>query len=310
VLNASGDGFCFLSAKGLARLMGSTTIASGEHTQRMNDLFDWALSLPSVVIAGIVGAIGGAIGALLGAAAQRLFGQNKVWRIVPIIFAVVSFQLISQSLLPSLQQDAAVRTMIKQSPIFSVIVKYHPDAEAETAQKMKEVMSGPSADKGAAARAVGAAIADKYVNLAMLAASDEAIRNLLLSEVAMLRSVKSQPDDCMALYLGKANAPVDKLSPEVLNAKAKARADIIETSVTQPSPPPTGVTVDALGKILVSAYQNNGFNVGEIAKVDDVASLPSKEGCDIGYHFLSAIASLDPKQAATVYKGLLVLAKQ
>ena len=113
----------------------------------------------------------------------------------------------------------------------------------------------------------------------------------------------------MALYLGTANAPVDKLSPELLNEKLNARADVIETSVTQPSPPTTTVTVDALGKILVRAYQNNGFNVGEISKVDDVGSLPSKEGCDIGYHFLSAIASLDPKEAATVYKGLLILSK-
>jgi hypothetical protein len=276
----------------------------------MNDLFDWAVALPSVVVAGIVGAIGGAIGALLGAAAQRLFGENKAWRIVTIIFAVGSFQLTTHSVLPSLQQDAVVRTVVKQSPILSVIVRYHPDAEAEFAQKMKEVMSGPSANKGAAARAVGAAFAEKYVNMHMLVASDEAIRNLLLSEVAMLRSVRSQPDDCVAFYLRNANAPADKLSPEVLNAKAKARADIIETSVTQPSLPPTGVTVDALGKILVRAYQNNGFNVGEIAKVDDVASLPSKDGCDIAYHFLSALASLDPKQAATVYKGLLILTKQ
>jgi hypothetical protein len=211
----------------------------------MNDLFAWALSLPSFVIVGIVGGIAGAIGALLGAAAQKLFGQNKAWRIIPAIFVVGSIQLTTQSLLPSLQQDAAVRMMMKQSPIFSVILKYHPDAEAETGQKLKEVMSGPSADKGAAVRAVGAAVADKYVNLHMLVASDEAIRNLLLSEVAILRSVRSQPDDRVALYLGKANAPVDKLSPELLNAKAKARADIIETSVTQPSPPPTGVTVDA-----------------------------------------------------------------
>jgi hypothetical protein len=67
--------------------------------------------------------------------------------------------------------------------------------------------------------------------------------------------------------------------------------------------------VDALGKILGRAYQNSGFNVSEISRVDDVGSLPSKEGCDIAYHFLSAMASLDPREGATVYKGLLVLSK-
>jgi hypothetical protein len=207
---------------------------SGARKFFRNDLFAWALSLPSFVIVGIVGAIAGAIGALLGAAAQGLFGQSKAWPIVPVIFVVGSIQLTTQSLLPSLQQGAAVRMMMKRSPIFSVILKYHSDAEAETAQKLKEVMSGPAAGRGAAARAVGAAVADKYVNLHMLVASDEAIRNLLLSEAAILRSVRSQPDACVALYLGTANAPIDKLSPELLNAKVKARADIIETSVTQP----------------------------------------------------------------------------
>jgi hypothetical protein len=188
-----------------------------------------------------------------------------------------------------------------------VILKYHPDAEAETVQKLKEVGGGPNA--GPAARAIGAAISDKYVNLHMLVASDEAIRNLLLSEAAIIRSVRSQPDDCVALYLGTANAPIDKVPLELLNAKVKARADIIETSVAQPSPPQTGVTADALGKILARAYQSNGFNIGEISKLDDVGSLPAKEGCDIGYHFLTALASLQPKEAATVYKGLLVLGK-
>jgi hypothetical protein len=273
----------------------------------MNDLADWFLSLPSFAVVGIVGAVAGAIGALLGAGAQKLFGQNKAWRIIPVIFVVGSVQLTSNKLLPALQQDAAVRVMMKQSPIFSVILKYHPDAEAETVQKLTEVRAGPNS--GQAARAVGAAIADKYVNLHMPVASDEAIRNLLLSEAAIIRSVRSQPDDCVALYLGTANAPLDKVSPELVDAQGKARADIIETSVRQPSPPPTGVTVDALGKILARAYQSNGFNIGETSKLDDVGSLPAKEGCDIGYHFLTALASLQPKEAATVYKGILALSK-
>ena len=113
----------------------------------------------------------------------------------------------------------------------------------------------------------------------------------------------------MALYLGNANAPLDELSPEILEAKIKARADIIETSATRPSPPPTGVTPDALGKTLVRAYQNNGFNLAEISKLESLGSLPSKQGCDVGYHFLTALASLDAKEAATVYKGLMVMNK-
>jgi hypothetical protein len=279
----------------------------------MNDLFAWALSLPNFALVGIAGGIGGAIGALLAAAVQKLFGLKKAWGIIPIIFVVGAVQLTNKTLLPLLQKEAgpyeAIRVM-KQSPIFNVIFKYHPDAEAETAQKLKELASGPGTNRGASARAIGAALADKYVNMHVLMASDDAVRNMLVSEEAILRSVRSQPDACVALYLGNINAPVEKVAPELLNAKVNARANVIETSVTQPSPPLTAITVDALGKILARVYQAKGFNIGEISKLEDVSALPPKEGCEVAYHFTSAMAALDPKEAATVYKGLLVLAKQ
>lgn len=271
----------------------------------MNDL-----DLASIALAAIVAGIAAWLGGLV---AQKLFGPSKASSIIAIIFGVGSIPLTNNTLVPMLQQKErpyeAIRVM-KQSSLFSVIFKYHPEAEAETVQKIKEIASGPSASRRASARAMGAAIADKYVYLDVPTASDEAIQNLLRSEVAIVRSARSQPNDCVALYLGTANAPVDKLPLDLLNAKVKARADIVETAFTQPSPPPTNVTRDALGKILVRAYQSNGFNVGEISKLRDVGSLSSKEGCEVGYHFLSAMASLDPKEASTVYKGLLILAKQ
>lgn len=95
----------------------------------------------------------------------------------------------------------------------------------------------------------------------------------------------------------------------MIDAKTNARADIIETSVTQPSPPPTNVLVDAIGNVLRKAYQANGFDVGELTKLDDVGALPAREGCSVAYHFLVVLNSLTPKDEATVYKGLLSLSK-
>jgi hypothetical protein len=264
----------------------------------------------SIGLAGIVAGIAAWLGGLL---AQKLFGRSKASSIIAIIFGVGSIPLTNNTLVPMLRQEAgpyeAIRVM-KRSPLFDVIFKYHPDAEADTAQKLKVIMTGPSTGRGAAARAIGTALADKYVNMHILMASDDAVRNLLVVEEAIVGSARPQPDACVALYLGSANAPVEKVSKELLEAKINARANVIETAVTLPSPPLTPVTVDALGRILVREYQAKGFDVNEISKLENVGSLPSKEGCDVGYHFLSAMASLDPKEASTVYKGLLVLAKQ
>lgn len=271
----------------------------------MNDL-----ALLSIALAAIVAGIATWLGGLL---AQKLFGPGKARSIIPIILGVGSIPLTNNTLVPMLQQEAgpyeAIRVM-KRSPLFEVIFKYHPDAEADTAQKFKDIMSGPSEGRGGAARTIGAALADKYVNMHILMASDDAVRTLLVAEEAIVGSARSQPDACVALYLGSANAPIGKVSKELLDAKINARANIIQTAVTQPSPPLTPVTVDALGKILARGYQAKGFDVSEISKLESVGSLPSKEGCEVGYHFLSAMASLDPKEASTVYKGLLILAKQ
>lgn len=275
----------------------------------MNDL-----SLLSITITAIIAGIASAIAGWL---ARKLLGLNKAGGIIAIVFGVGSIPLTNGVLIPMLQQKAGPYEaigVIKQSPIFSVIFKYHPDAEAETLQKLKEIMSGPSASRAASARALGAALgaelAEKYVNMHLLTASDDAVRNLLISEEAILRSVRSQPEACVALFLHSAKAPGEKLSPELLNTKLEAAASVVETSVTQPSPPLTTVTVDALGKILVRAYQAKGFDVSEIRKLENVGALPSEEGCEVGYHLTSAMASLDAKEAATVYKGFMILAKR
>ena len=274
----------------------------------MNDI-----AVLPIALAAIVAGIAAWLGGLLGAVAQKLFGPSKAWSIIPIIFGVGSIPITNNTLVPMLQQEAgpyeAIRVM-KRSPLVDVIFKYHPDAEADTAQKLKDIMTGPSSGRGAAARAIGTALADKYVNMHILMASDDAVRNLLVVEEAIVGSARPQPEACVALYLGSANAPVEKVSKELLEARINARANVIQTAVTQPSPPLTPVTADALGRILVREYQAKGFDVYEISKLEKVGSLPSKEGCEVGYHFLSAMASLDPKEASTVYKGLLVLAKQ
>jgi len=271
----------------------------------MNDL-----TLLSIALAAIVAGITAWLGGLL---AQKLFGPGKARSIISIIFGVGSIPITNNTLVPMLQQEAGpyeAISVMKRSPVFDVIFKYHPDAEVDTAQKLKDIMSGPSAGRSAAARAIGAALSDKYVNMHILMASDNAVRNLLVAEEAIVGSIRSQPDACVALYLGSPNAPIEKVSKESLDAKINARANVIKTAITQPSPPLTSVTADVLGKVLVRAYQAKGFELNKISKLENVGALPSNEGCEVGYHFLSAMASLDPKEASTVYKGLLILSKQ
>ncbi|HEY6701469.1 MAG TPA: hypothetical protein VI137_11765 [Pseudolabrys sp.] len=89
-----------------------------------------------------------------------------------------------------------------------------------------------------------------------------------------------------------------------------AKADIIESSVTMPSPPPKNASIDEIVRTITGAYQAKGYDAAEMAKIANVQSLPPAEGCQIGYRFISALASMNEKQGAFVYKGLIGASKQ
>jgi len=176
----------------------------------MSDVVAWLLTLPYIVIYAACGAVAGATGALVGYAGEKIFGPNKAWRFISIVFIVVSVQITSKAIIPSLQQNAwpyeAVR-VLKQTRLFHVIFKYHPDAEIDTLEKFKALMAERSSGSApSSARAIGSALAEKYVNLHVLMASDGAISALFKSELGIVNYAKSQPDACVALYLGNLTA--------------------------------------------------------------------------------------------------------
>jgi hypothetical protein len=87
-------------------------------------------------------------------------------------------------------------------------------------------------------------------------------------------------------------------------------AELLESSVTMPSPPPKNASIDEIVRTITGAYQAKGYDAAEMAKIANVQSLPPAEGCQIGYRFISALASMNEKQGAFVYKGLIGASKQ
>jgi hypothetical protein len=89
----------------------------------MNDL-----ALLMIALAAIVAGIAAWLGSLLG---EKLFGPSKARSIIATIFGVGSIPLTNGTLVPILQQIAGpyeAITVMKRSPVFDVIFKYHPDA--------------------------------------------------------------------------------------------------------------------------------------------------------------------------------------
>lgn len=69
-------------------------------------------------------------------------------------------------------------------------------------------------------------------------------------------------------------------------------------------------SLDDLIKIIAVAYQQKGYDLNDLAKIDQVGTLPPVEGCRIATEFSEALAFIDAKQSAYVFKNLIYLSEQ
>jgi hypothetical protein len=61
----------------------------------MTDILLYAASLPALVVHFVAGATAGGIGGLIGYFAGKQFGYEEIWRFTPIVFVVISFNLVT-----------------------------------------------------------------------------------------------------------------------------------------------------------------------------------------------------------------------
>jgi hypothetical protein len=123
------------------------------------------------------------------------------------------------------------------------------------------------------------------------------------TEAGILEALKNNPAECVGRFLGTPSASrLEAIPRPLVEASLNAKAEIIESSVITPSPPPKTTNMEAVVGVMTRAYRTKGYDIAGIAKVAIVQSLPLAEGCEVGYRFVSAI-SLDEKQSALVFKG-------
>jgi len=275
----------------------------------MNEILLFVASMPWVVVYAVAGAIAGLLGASAGLIAQKYFGLKKGWGFVPVVvFVVISFN-VSQWLFQDAVPAQAV-SRLKENPLFRAIFKHHPEAERELMTRVDKLLSGPREQFRTAWDALGAEFTARYVNLHTLTASDAAIHHMLQSEAAIIESLKNNPADCVAQYLNiTSNASRNKAVPRsLIEASLNAKAEVIESSVVAPSQP-VKASIDDIVGVLTAAYRAKGYDAGGIDELANVESLPPAEGCEVGYRFASALASMSEQQSAFVFKGLVSAGK-
>jgi len=276
----------------------------------MNDILLFVTSMPIFVVYVVAGFIVGLLGASSFLIAQKYFGvAKKGWRFVlVVVFVVISFN-VSQWLFEDAIPMQAVSTL-KQKRLFSVILKYHPEAEREYIERYKKVLSGTPEQFRAQSRALDAEFTGRYFNLHMPTASDAAIQHLLQTEASILEALKNNPVECVGQFLGTPSASrLEAIPPPLVEASLNAKAEIIESSVVAPSAPPKTANIDNILGVITNAYRVNGYDAAELANIEKVQSLSPSKGCEVSRRFVSVLASMNEEQGSFVYKGLISAGK-
>ncbi len=283
----------------------------------MDNLIADFLSLPNILIYGIFGAIGGALGSLIGYALSKIFKKDKLSDKlsggITIVCIILAIQFTNHFVPEFKNKTAPAKIMseLKEQRLFSVIFRLHPEAEEEFKEKMINIMENiPSDQVFFSAQAASAELVTMYLNMHMISASEEMTYKQIQREAKIIDSFKNKPQLCVSYYLGSPKFTKDDISEEFLNEESNLKADLIESSVKNPSMPPKAASTDEIINIIAESYQKNGYDLQGLEKLGQITSLTPEEGCKIATDFSKALASMEQKQSSYVFKNLLYISNQ
>lgn len=270
----------------------------------MQQLLVEILSLPRMVITLIFGALGGAVGFGLGLILQKAFKLKPQFAIIFAVFCIAIAIQIPKFLAPSPPKFTAYFAALNKSPVMAALSKYNPDMEVELSAKYKELTAKPKA-KAVLSEEVSTSfeqIIDKYNKKHYLLAPNSVLYKQNLKELEIFKNLQqTNPKLCLDFHF-KTVKPRDKESTELVNESHTMAIEVIEASVSNPTPMKEANTSD-VSKLLLKGYQDKGYTVEDVRNLMKVSSLQPNEVCDTLVKYKEVLASMNEQDFSLVKKS-------
>jgi len=273
----------------------------------MESLIAGFLQLPQFVIYGLIGALAGALGALV----TTPIKSKGARRFIPLLCAIVAINLARSYISDLRDKYGYIESMneamnaLKEQRLFSVLIKYHPEAEDQLREGFKQILlTIPTDQVAAASQHLSAEVVNRFLEKHMITASNQSIY-LMLKFNAQVLDTLQDPRDCVGYFLGTSVNP-NALSADVIKEGSNLKANIIESSINNPSAPSKASHIEDVTTPLLQEYQRHGYSPDDLTKTQLVSTLPPVDGCRVATSFSNALASMDETQAAYVFKNLML----
>ncbi len=270
----------------------------------MDSLIVAFLHLPGFVSYGIIGAIAGVFGALV----SSPFKSKGARRFIPILCAIAAINLARPYINELREQYGYIDVLhyLKEQRLFSVVIRYHPEAEDQLREGMKQIINTTPTDQtGAAAQQLSAQVINKFVQRHMIGASDQSLYRFLKFNADVLHSLQNRPTDCVGFFLGT-SVNLNSIPSTIITQGSDLKADIIESAVNHPSVPSKASKLEDVAAPLIAEYQKHGYPVDDLGKIETFSTLSPSDGCRVATSFSDALASLGEAKATYVFKNLML----
>lgn len=264
---------------------------------------------PAPLVAGLFGGVGALLGSLIVAAISRIVTLNKtVAAAIVTGFVVLGLQVPDVAMSKAKNSDPARYAMdeLKKMRYFALLFRAHPEAEAILYEEFKKNSAGKfNEEKRARIQSFTAELTTKYMVEDLIKVPDRTIFKAIERNLSIVQQFRKRPEICVAYYKANGQIPPSAQNPKLIEEEMNLKADIIESSIANPSPPREPVSPEEIKSLFVEAYKNTGADIRDLPKLTGSSAIPPDEGCRIAIEFYKALVSLGEQKGARLFRGLL-----
>lgn len=266
-------------------------------------------ALPDVVQITLLGAVGGLIGIGLAQIAGR-YSQNAILTLVLICAPVIGVPAAFTGLMLRTGTEATVRNImhrLEQTPLPAAVLASDPAIAPAFRARLAGMARASRSDEALMTEAAGlmAELAAEQFNTLAPDASEATILAYQEVSLAVLERLAGQPKACVAFILGKPDFDSALLPEEMRGRVERLKARIIQEGAARAAPFRTPLPADEVSQSLTMGYRMTGRDVKSAARFATLDADPAA-GCAAAIDYMSALASLEAKRAAKVFKTLLL----
>jgi hypothetical protein len=264
---------------------------------------------PAPLVTALFCGAGGLLGSLVVATISRIVPLNKtVAAAIVTGFVVLGLKIPDVTIFKARSADPVRYALdeMKKIHFFEVLFRAHPEAEALYRDELKKLAVDDFDEaKQSQLRVFSTKLSSKYVNAHLLISSDQMLFKYLKSNLMTIESFRTRPDVCFAYYKANGQVPPTAATPKLMEDDLNLKADIIESSLSNPSPPREPVSQEEITRLYIEAYKTSGADIRDLPKITGSAEISPEEGCRIAIEAYKAVVSLGEQKGARLFRGLL-----